>query len=84
MPLFDFTCRSCGRLFEALVRAAHPPACPGCGGTDLERQLPAFAVKTADRSRAAAAANRHKHAVQGHKDTMAREADAAKHKREDH
>jgi hypothetical protein len=35
-------------------------------------------VKTAERSQAAAAANRHKHAVQGHKDTVVREAEAEK------
>ena len=84
MPLFDFTCRTCGRQFEALVRTGYPPACPDCGGVDLQQELPTFAVKTADRSQAAAAANRHKHAVQGHKDTMAREAEAEKHRHEDH
>ena len=84
MPLFDFTCRTCGRQFEALVRAGHPPACPDCGGVDLQQELPTFAVKTADRSQAAAAANRHKHAVQGHKDTIVREAEAEKHRHEDH
>lgn len=84
MPLFDFTCRGCQNTFEALVRAGHPPVCPGCGGTDLEQQLPTFAVKTPERSQAAAAANRHKYAVQGHKDTVAREAEAEKHRHEDH
>jgi len=84
MPLFDFTCRTCGRQFEALVRAGHPPACPACGGVDLQQELPTFAVKTAERSQAAAAANRHKYAVQGHKETIAREAEAEKHRHEDH
>jgi putative FmdB family regulatory protein len=84
MPLFDFHCRACRRAFEALVRAGYPPACPSCNSTDLERQLPAFAVKTPERSKAAAAANRHRYAVQGQKDTAARNVEAARHKREDH
>lgn len=84
MPLFDYTCRACNTTFEALVRPGHPPACPSCGGVDLEQQLPTFAVKTADRSQAAASANRHKYAVEGHKETIAREAEAEKHRHEDH
>ncbi|MFN8580298.1 MAG: FmdB family zinc ribbon protein [Gemmatimonadaceae bacterium] len=39
MPLFDFTCRGCDRTFEVLVRGREAPACPTCGGTDLEKQL---------------------------------------------
>ena len=84
MPLFDFLCRACGREFEALVRAGQPPVCPGCQSGDLEQKLSLFAVKTGDRSKAAAAANRHKYAVQGAKDTAQREVEAAKHRDEDH
>lgn len=84
MPLFDFTCRSCATVFEALVRPGHRAACPACDGTDLDRHPASFAVKTTERSRAAAAANRHKHAVQGKKDTAERETEAARHRREDH
>jgi len=33
MPLYDFVCAACGRVFEELVPADAPaPACPGCGG----------------------------------------------------
>ena len=42
MPLFDFRCRGCGDQFEALVRAPAVPACPACGGTDLERLVSGF------------------------------------------
>ena len=84
MPLFDFSCRACGQTFEALVRPGHEPSCPSCGAVDLERQLSAFAVKTAERSQAAAAANRHKFAVQGAQENRVREAEAAKHRDEDH
>ena len=43
MPIFEFTCKSCGKGFETLVRSGSTPACPACASTDLERQhsLPA-------------------------------------------
>ncbi|MDH4064634.1 MAG: zinc ribbon domain-containing protein [Acidobacteriota bacterium] len=44
MPIFEFTCKSCGRQFETLVRpGTPPPACPVCASTELERltSLPA-------------------------------------------
>ena len=46
MPIFEYTCRSCSRHFEALVRDARAPACPGCGSFDLERRLSLFAVNS--------------------------------------
>ena len=84
MPLFDFICRKCQHAFEALVRPGHTPACPQCGTIELDQQLATFAVKTGDRSQAAAAANRHKYAVQGAQDNRVREAEAEKHRDEDH
>jgi putative FmdB family regulatory protein len=42
VPLYDFRCRGCGEKFEALVRPPLAPACPQCGGADLERLLSGF------------------------------------------
>jgi putative FmdB family regulatory protein len=84
MPLFDYVCRGCGREFEALVRAGHPPACPACGGADLEQKIAGFAVKSAERTQQFAAANRQKHSVLGYQKTMEIEAAAKKHRDEDH
>jgi putative FmdB family regulatory protein len=84
MPLFDFVCRSCKAEFESLVRAGHPAACPNCGSTDLDKQVSSVALKTTDRSRAAAAANRRRYADEGRRDTLERERDSQKHKHEDH
>ena len=44
MPIYEYRCRSCDRPFETLVTATRPPACPGCGGADLEKQHSVFAV----------------------------------------
>ena len=37
MPLFDFHCTSCNRVFESLVRGSAAVACPDCGETAVER-----------------------------------------------
>jgi putative FmdB family regulatory protein len=37
MPIFEYSCRSCGHQFEALVRGRDVPVCPSCGKADLER-----------------------------------------------
>lgn len=42
MPLYEFYCENCDRVFEALrsVRASEEPApCPGCG-SDADRIMP--------------------------------------------
>jgi putative FmdB family regulatory protein len=47
MPLYDFTCGSCGRVFEVLVRPGEEtPVCPDCGSQQLERMLSNFAVSS--------------------------------------
>ena len=37
MPLFDFRCPSCNRVFESLVRSDAAVACPDCGDAAVER-----------------------------------------------
>jgi putative FmdB family regulatory protein len=45
MPLYDFRCRACGSVFEALVRTTGPataaPPCPACRAPEPERVLSA-------------------------------------------
>jgi putative FmdB family regulatory protein len=43
MPIFEYTCKSCGRDFELLVRPGSELVCPGCASTELEKltSLPA-------------------------------------------
>ena len=47
MPLYDYECRACHHVFEALVRSTDPAptACPACKAEDLER-LPAWLNQT--------------------------------------
>ncbi|MBN2491889.1 MAG: zinc ribbon domain-containing protein [Planctomycetes bacterium] len=44
MPIREYVCKECGRAFEALVRGAEEPVCPGCGSRELERKLSVFGV----------------------------------------
>ncbi len=46
MPIFEYRCNSCSKRFSALVGVlanARAPACPHCGGTELEKQVSRFA-----------------------------------------
>jgi putative FmdB family regulatory protein len=47
MPLFDFKCRQCDQVFEALVRTASTPACASCGSVDLEQLPSSFGMSSA-------------------------------------
>ncbi len=39
MLLFQYLCKKCGASSEVLVRGSEKPACPGCGSTQLEKQM---------------------------------------------
>lgn len=67
MPLFEYRCRACEHVFEALVRAGAVPQCPSCAGADLERLPSLFAVDS-DGSRAAARARSMPKAISGQRD----------------
>ena len=84
MPLYDFRCRACGREFETLVRPQSTPECPECHGQDLERLPSTFAVKSSERTRAAADKNLKKHGELGWQKTREIEIAAKKHRDEDH
>ena len=46
MPLFDFHCRECKSMFEALCRSAAEATvpCPKCGSRSVSRLISRFAV----------------------------------------
>lgn len=47
MPIFDFKCNGCGKVFEKLVRKEEDKVCPDCASHDLEKQVSSagFALK---------------------------------------
>jgi putative FmdB family regulatory protein len=38
VPLYDFTCESCGAEFEELTAAGGSPPCPVCGSARVKRR----------------------------------------------
>jgi putative FmdB family regulatory protein len=46
MPIFDFSCRKCEVVFEALVRGSAVPVCPHCGSQELERMMSLPAIRS--------------------------------------
>jgi putative FmdB family regulatory protein len=49
MPIYEFYCPDCHTIYSFLSRSvdtAATPACPGCGGDSLSRQVSRFAAIT--------------------------------------
>jgi putative FmdB family regulatory protein len=48
MPLYEFTCRKCGHVFEELLpmgeAAAGKVACPACGAKAVDKGFSSFAT----------------------------------------
>lgn len=47
MPIYEYLCPACRRVFSFLSASSQPkqpPVCPRCGGTQLRKQLSRFAV----------------------------------------
>lgn len=46
MPIYEYKCRECERVFEVLKRTTRadelPERCPGCGGEDTEKLFSSF------------------------------------------
>lgn len=49
MPLYEYVCQSCGRVFEKLVSLAEQaaPACPTCRSTRTQKKVSGFATRSA-------------------------------------
>jgi unspecific monooxygenase len=47
MPIYEYTCNTCGQEFETLVRSGAAPDCPSCRSTDLAKKLSVFATASA-------------------------------------
>ena len=44
MPIYGYQCKNCGASFQTLVRSGEEPACPSCGGAQLDQQLSLIAT----------------------------------------
>jgi putative FmdB family regulatory protein len=57
MPIYEYSCRGCGREFEWLTRADETPQCPACGKTDLARNFSVPAAHSAAKASSCPAAD---------------------------
>ncbi len=46
MPIYEFSCKKCGKCFEALVSigAEKNVACPECGSKDIQKLISCFGI----------------------------------------
>ena len=52
MPIYEFECRSCGKVFETLVLSkSEEVMCPSCGGKNLDKLISICAISTGERFR---------------------------------
>lgn len=84
MPIYDFQCRQCGHVFEAVVRHEDTPECPACRSQRLERLLSSFAVSTPELRQRSADRSRRKAAADARRDNFERDRESEKHRREEH
>lgn len=57
MPIFEYLCKDCNRIYSFLVKSlatAKEPVCPTCGAGDLRKLVSKFAISGAERKSAAA------------------------------
>ena len=48
MPIYEYTCQSCEKAFEELVRSADQAvSCPECGSNKVQKRLSVFAARDA-------------------------------------
>jgi putative FmdB family regulatory protein len=58
MPIYEFACPKCRRIFSFLSKRMNPerlPACPKCGNRKLSKQVSRFAMSRGLKSPAASA-----------------------------
>ena len=51
MPLFEYQCKTCGKVFDVFTQRREPtarPKCPACGKANAERILSAFSATRGD------------------------------------
>jgi putative FmdB family regulatory protein len=79
MPIFEYSCRSCSKQFETLVRSGAEPACPQCGSVDLEKLISLPAIKSDSTHRAALAAAKSRDVKLGNEKAAAQREYELKH-----
>lgn len=56
MPIYEYSCRACGKTFEQWhqsMKNLSPVACPRCGAVDVQRNISAPAVRSSGAAQSA-------------------------------
>ncbi len=53
MPIYEYSCRDCGKTFEVLVRGSDAVTCPRCGSSLLDKLISAPFVSSGQAARQA-------------------------------
>jgi len=70
VPIYEYSCRSCGQQFELLIRGTPAtPACPACKSEDLEKLLSLPSVKSESTHARALSAAKKRDAKQAYEKT---------------
>lgn len=84
MPIYEYSCRSCGNRFDFLLLGKEEVACPKCSGKDLERLFSApGTVKAGAVSHLAMRAARKRDRAQARTNTEEQRIYEEKHAREE-
>ena len=65
MPLYEYSCKVCGKEFELLVRHDTVAVCPACESAEIEKLLSLPAVKSSGTHELAMRAAKKRDAAQG-------------------
>lgn len=69
MPIYEYKCLACGKLFEKIVKLNETPNCPACDSANLEKQFTVAAVSTSkSRAKSFSKARARANAVKKEKD----------------
>ena len=49
MPIFEFECSDCGKIFEKITKVQEKPCCPQCKSSNLRKLISAFSTNANDR-----------------------------------
>jgi len=47
MPIYEYECKSCGNVFERIMKTGEgEPACPACGRQEMKKLVASFRTNT--------------------------------------